>query len=176
MCVISDSENLIFLHAPKCGGMSFITNNNKIWNNPQGTNHVHLSYIKTRNYFSSISKIDFFNNANIYARVREPLPRMKSLYSFVLVRPDHPLNIDTKNGFESFVNRVCSSEKLIFGPCYRFLMNEKRVIDPRIKIERLEDVKGETIHNTSKSNEVDVTSTAEEMIREHFKKDYELWY
>jgi hypothetical protein len=175
--VLSHIKNLIFFHVPKCGGTSFVENNRDIWDNPQGNDHIHFSYRKSKEYFIKIGDVGFWDTCDMYARVREPIARMKSLFSYVKNHKDHPMSIDTNNGFEQFVELVIKkNEVYLYDSCFNYLMNEDGLIDPRIKIERLEDVKGEKIHNSTESGKVEVTKAAEEMIREHFKKDYETWY
>jgi hypothetical protein len=180
MCHFSYKENYIFLRIPKCGTSSWIKEDDRDlrWDTDPYIKNGNYTYLMAKEAFYHLGKGEFFESCDMFARVREPISRMKSFYCYLReIEKTNPLSKYAIGiPFTDFVRQICEQMTYAYTPCYDFLMNEDGLIDPRIKVERLEDVKGGVWINRTESGKVEVTKAAEEMIREHFKKDYETWY
>ena len=174
MCKFSKERSLIFFHVPKCGGISYAAG--KDWD--KGPDHEHYNYCQARNWFSSHGLIEFFDKADMEARVREPIPRVVSFYSYYRWSRNRGAihSMFKEMDFDTFVKEILGEGSRIIIPAFDFLADEYGKINKRMKVHRLEDVKGEEIRNASPSERVTPSEESKQIIREIFKKDYKTWY
>lgn len=173
--IYSIKNNLIFIHIPKCGGTSFREFNDL--QEDERIHNPHLTYRQLSSFFHKHGMGDFFQNANIHTRVRNPMTRMKSLYRFIKLQPTNAYyRAVIALNFDDFIKLISKHRNRVYGPAFEYLRDGKE-IPKRIKIERLEDIERQREPRVNyTSGYVSHTEYTEKLIKEWFYKDYELWY
>lgn len=141
MCVVSYRNNFIFYHIPKCGGTSISEIIYPKTNTVKNINHTHLTYLETKEVFKKNGMLNWFENANQFAIVRNPKDRMMSFFKYIKQHTNHHLNQRLIN--HTFT-QFCYFSKNVgdkgIQSCFNHLMNEYGIIDKNIKIVKLENI------------------------------------
>ena len=181
MCHFSFKENYIFIRIPKCAGSSWIWEDERClrWDESPLITHGNYTYLEAKSAFEKMGKSDFFNNCNIFTRVRNPIDRTRSLYCYIkTIDLTHPLHTRVKDmSYESFVPFILSEGSAYHKTCYHYLKDENHVIPERIKIERVEDLPiGSLRINQSNSEDIKDDEGLNSMIKSVFIDDYKHLY
>lgn len=183
-------NNCIFIHVPKCAGLSLSKSLFGEWH----SNHTPL------NWYSQIFK-EFYQQAFKFSFVRDPLDRAYSAYTYLRLNTPYQGDkaaqetLQKYQSFESFIKIWLCSEnvykQLHFVPQWPFLANEYGHVDLDF-IGRFENInedfafiskrlniKNNLPHINASSRErnelIDISEETKMKIYEVYKRDYQLF-
>ena len=153
--------------------------------------HTHLNYISSKLVFEQNNELDWFNESNKFAIVRNPYDRVVSLFKYIKEHTDHHLHKRLINyDFTQFCYFLKNVGDDAITSCYEHLCDDNGFIDDSMKIFKLEEINNniEEISDIIKHKIIEIphinksdfyykkTIESDLLIKDIYIKDFEFFY